>query len=222
MKLSRRTYADHYGPTTGDRVRLADTELIVRIERDSTVYGDEAKFGGGKVIRDGMGQSPTASRASGSPDLVITSVVVLDSSGIYKADVGVRDGRIAAIGKSGNPGVMDGVTPGLRIGASTEILAGEGRILTAGGIDSHVHFISPNQIPDAFHSGVTTLIGGGSGPATGTNATTCTPGGWHIRRMYEAAQAFPLNFGFLGKGNGSAPEPLAEQIRAGALGLKLH
>src|SRR5438874_2324551 len=165
MRLDRRTYADHYGPTTGDRLRLADTDLVVQIERDSTVYGDEAKFGGGKVIRDGMGQSPTASRASGSPDLVITSVVVLDSSGIYKADVGIRDGRIAAIGKSGNPGVMDGVTPGLEISASTEVLAGEGHILTAGAIDSHVHFISPNQIPDAFHSGITTLIGGGTGPA---------------------------------------------------------
>jgi len=222
MKLSRRTYADHYGPTTGDRIRLADTELIVRIERDLTSYGDEAKFGGGKVIRDGMGQSPAATRAGGAPDLVITNVVVVDSGGIYKADVGVRDGRVSAIGKAGNPGVMDGVTPGLEIGASTEILAGEGRLLTAGGIDTHIHFISPNQIPDAFHAGITTLIGGGTGPATGTNATTCTPGAWHIRRMYEAVQAFPLNFGFLGKGNCSSAEPLREQIRAGALGLKLH
>jgi len=222
MKLSRRTYVDHYGPTTGDRIRLADTDLIVRIERDFTVYGDEAKFGGGKVVRDGMGQSPAATRVGGAPDLVITSVVVIDSAGIYKADVGVRDGRISAIGKAGNPGIMDGVTPGLEIGASTEILAGEGRILTAGGIDAHIHFISPNQIPDAFHSGVTTLIGGGTGPNTGTNATTCTPGAWHIRRMYEAAQAFPLNFGFLGKGNASSAQPLREQILAGALGLKLH
>ena len=222
MKLDRRTYADHYGPTTGDRIRLADTSLVVRIERDFTTYGDEAKFGGGKVIRDGMGQSPSATRAAGAPDLVITCVVVIDSSGIYKADVGIRDGRIAAIGKAGNPDVMTGVTPGLEIGASTEILAGEGRILTAGGIDSHIHFISPNQIPDAFHSGVTTLIGGGTGPATGTNATTCTPGAWHLRRMYEAVQAFPLNFGFLGKGNTSTPEPLREQIRGGAIGLKLH
>jgi urease subunit alpha len=222
MKIDRRTYADHYGPTTGDRLRLADTELVVEIERDWTVYGDEAKFGGGKVIRDGMGQSPTASREGGSPDLVITSAIVLDSRGIYKADVGIRDGRIAAIGKSGNPGVMDGVTPGLEISASTEVLAGEGHILTAGAIDSHVHFISPNQIPDAFHSGITTLIGGGTGPATGTKATTCTPGAWNIRRMYEAAEAFPLNFGFLGKGNGSDPAALREQIRAGALGLKLH
>jgi urease subunit alpha len=222
MKLDRRTYAAHYGPTTGDRIRLADTEIVIEIERDSTVYGDEAKFGGGKVIRDGMGQSATASRDRGSPDLVITSVVVLDSTGIYKTDVGIRDGRIAALGKAGNPGIMGGVTPGLEIGASTEILAGEGHILTAGAIDSHVHFISPNQIPDAFHSGVTTLIGGGTGPATGTKATTCTPGAWHIRRMYEAAEAFPLNFGFLGKGNGSDADALVEQIRAGALGLKLH
>ena len=222
MKLDRRTYADHYGPTTGDRVRLADTDLVLQIERDWTVYGDEAKFGGGKVIRDGMGQSPAASRETGAPDLVITSVIVLDSTGIYKADVGIRDGRIAAIGKSGNPGVMDGVTPGLEIAASTEILAGEGHILTAGAIDSHVHFISPNQIPDAFHSGITTLIGGGTGPATGTKATTCTPGAWNLRRMYEAVEAFPLNFGFLGKGNGSDPAALREQVRAGALGLKLH
>ena len=222
MKLDRRTYADHYGPTTGDRVRLADTNLIVRIERDLTTYGDEAKFGGGKVIRDGMGQSPDVTRAAGAPDLVITNVIVIDADGIYKADVGIRDGRISAIGKSGNPDVMDHVTPGLAIGASTEILAGEGRMLTAGGIDSHVHFISPNQIPDAFYSGMTTLIGGGTGPATGTNATTCTPGAWNLRRMYEAIEAFPLNFGFLGKGNASSHEPLREQIRAGAIGLKLH
>src|SRR5262245_34157695 len=222
MKLSRETYSDHYGPTTGDRIRLADTELVVRIERDFTTYGEEAKFGGGKVIRDGMGQSPSVTRAAGAPDLVITNALVVDVSGIYKADVGIRDGRISAIGKAGNPDVMDGVGGGLAIGASTEILAGEGHILTAGGIDSHIHFISPNQIPDAFHSGVTTLIGGGTGPATGTNATTCTPGAWNIRRMYEAAQAFPLNFGFLGKGNASSKEPLREQIRAGAIGLKLH
>ena len=222
MKLSRRTYADHFGPTTGDRIRLADTNLIVRIERDFTTYGDEVKFGGGKVIRDGMGQSPTVTRAAGAPDLVITNAVVIDASGIYKADVGVRDGRIAAIGKAGNSGIMAGVTRGLEIGASTEIIAGEGKILTAGGIDAHVHFISPNQIPDAFHSGITTLIGGGTGPATGTNATTCTPGAWHLRRMYEAAQGYPLNFGFLGKGNASTPEPLREQVRGGAPGLKLH
>jgi urease subunit alpha len=222
MKIDRRTYADHYGPTVGDRVRLADTNLIVRVEHDYTTYGDEVKFGGGKVIRDGMGQSPTITRAAGAPDLVITNALVIDVAGIYKADVGIRDGRISAIGKAGNPDIMDGITPGLEIGASTEILAGEGRILTAGGIDSHIHFISPNQFPDAFHSGVTTLIGGGTGPATGTNATTCTPGAWNLRRMYEAVQAFPMNFGFLGKGNASSKEPLREQIRAGAIGLKLH
>jgi urease subunit alpha len=222
VNISRRIYADHYGPTTGDRIRLGDTDLIIEIEHDATVYGDEAKFGGGKVIRDGMGQSPAASRRGGSPDLVITNVVIIDAAGIRKADVGVRDGRIAAIGKAGNPGIMNGVTDGLEISASTEVLAGEGHILTAGAIDSHVHFISPNQIPDAFYSGITTLIGGGSGPATGTKATTCTPGPWNIRRMYEASEAFPLNFGFLGKGNSSAPDSLREQIRAGALGLKLH
>src|SRR5689334_16653278 len=222
MKIDRRTYASHYGPTTGDRIRLADTNLVIAIEGDATVYGDEAKFGGGKVIRDGMGQSATASRAGGSPDLVITNVIIVDSSGIRKADVGVRDGRISGIGKAGNPGVMDGVSPELVIGASTEVLAGEGHILTAGAIDTHVHFISPNQIPEAFYAGITTLIGGGTGPATGTNATTCTPGAWHIRRMYEALEAFPLNFGLLGKGNASAPNALREQIVAGAIGWKLH
>ncbi len=222
MKIDRHTYADHYGPTTGDRIRLGDTNLIIEVEADRTVYGDEVKFGGGKVIRDGMGQSPQATRAGGAPDLIITNALILDYTGIYKADVAIRDGRIAAIGKAGNPGIMDGVTPGMAIGASTEILAGEGQILTAGGIDSHIHFISPNQIPEAFYSGVTTLIGGGTGPATGTNATTCTPGAWNLRRMYEAAEAFPLNFGFLGKGNSSLPESLREQVRAGALGLKLH
>jgi len=222
VRIDRHSYADHYGPTTGDRVRLGDTGLIIEVESDRTFYGDEVKFGGGKVIRDGMGQSPEATRAGGAPDLVITNALILDYTGIYKADVAVRDGRIAAIGKAGNPGIMDGVTAGMEIGASTEIIAGEGRILTAGGIDTHIHFISPNQIPEAFYSGVTTLIGGGTGPATGTNATTCTPGAWNIRRMYEATEAFPLNFGFLGKGNSSLPESLREQIRAGALGLKLH
>jgi urease subunit alpha len=222
MKIDRHTYADHYGPTTGDRVRLGDTDLIIEVEADRTVYGDEVKFGGGKVIRDGMGQSPQATRSGGAPDLVITNALILDHTGIYKADVAIRDGRISAIGKAGNPGIMDGVSPGMAIGASTEILAGEGQILTAGGIDSHIHFISPNQIPEAFYSGVTTLIGGGTGPATGTNATTCTPGAWNIRLMYEAAEAFPLNFGFFGKGNSSLPESLREQIQAGALGLKLH
>src|SRR5262252_9250908 len=222
MRIDRHTYADHFGPTTGDRVRLGDTDLIVEVEHDHATYGDEVKFGGGKVIRDGMGQSAESTRAGGAPDLVITNAIVLDYTGIYKADVAIRDGRISAIGKSGNSGIMDGVTPGMEIGASTEILAGEGRILTAGGVDAHIHFISPNQIPEAFYSGVTTLIGGGTGPATGTNATTCTPGAWNIRRMYEAAEAFPLNFGFLGKGNSSGRDALGEQIRAGALGLKLH
>jgi urease subunit alpha len=222
MKIDRRAYADHYGPTTGDQIRLAETDLIVEIESDATSYGDEAKFGGGKVIRDGMGQSARASRSAGSPDLVITNVVIIDAAGIRKADVGVRDGRISAIGNAGNSDVMDGVTAGLEISASTEVLAGEGHILTAGAIDTHVHFISPNQIPDAFYSGVTTLIGGGTGPATGTKATTCTPGPWYIRRMYESVEAFPLNFGFLGKGNASGADALREQIRAGALGLKLH
>ena len=208
-------------PTTGDRVRLADTELVVEIERDATVYGDEAKFGGGKVIRDGMGQSPKASRTNGSPDLVITSAIVLDSTGIYKADVGIRDGRVSAIGKSGNPGVMDGVTPGLEISASTEVLAGEGHILTAGAIDAHVHFISPNQIPDAFHSGITTLIGGAPVLQPGRKRPPAP------RRVEHPADvrsggAFPLNFGFLAKGNGSDPAALREQVRAGALGLKLH
>ena len=222
MKIDRSSYAEHFGPTTGDRVRLGDTDLFIEVESDHTVYGDEVKFGGGKVIRDGMGQSPSASREGGSPDLVITNALVLDHTGIFKADIAVRDGRISAIGKAGNPGIMDGVTEGMAISASTEILAGEGRIVTAGGIDVHIHFISPNQIPEAFYSGVTTLIGGGTGPATGTNATTCTPGPWNIRRMYEASEAFPLNFGYLGKGNSSLPEALEEQIRAGALGLKLH
>jgi urease subunit alpha len=222
MRIDRHTYAEHYGPTVGDRLRLGDTNLVIEVENDFAVYGDEVKFGGGKVIRDGMGQSSEATRAGGAPDLVITNALIVDYTGIYKADVAIRDGLISAIGKAGNPGIMDGVTAGMEIGASTEILAGEGHILTAGGIDTHIHFISPNQIPEAFYSGVTTLIGGGTGPATGTNATTCTPGAWNIRRMYEAAEAFPLNFGFLGKGNSSLPESLREQIRAGALGLKLH
>ena len=222
MKIDRSSYGEHFGPTTGDGVRLGDTDLFIEVELDHTVYGDEVKFGGGKVIRDGMGQSASASRESGAPDLVITNALVLDYTGIFKADIAVRDGRISAIGKAGNPDIMDGVTEGMAISASTEILAGEGRIITAGGIDVHIHFISPNQIPEAFYSGVTTLIGGGTGPATGTNATTCTPGPWNIRRMYEASEAFPLNFGFLGKGNSSLPGALEEQVRAGALGLKLH
>ncbi|HXG22759.1 MAG TPA: urease subunit alpha [Methylomirabilota bacterium] len=220
--IGRRQYAEMFGPTVGDRVRLADTELLIEIERDFTVYGDEVKFGGGKVIRDGMGQSPLQTSVDGAPDLVITNVVVLDYWGIVKADVGVKDGRICGIGKAGNPLLMDGVSPELIIGPGTEILAGEGKILTAGGIDTHIHFICPQQITEALASGVTTMIGGGTGPATGTNATTCTPGPWNLARMLEAVEEYPLNFGFLGKGNASRPEALREQIEAGAVGLKLH
>ncbi len=222
MKLTRRQYADLYGPTTGDRVRLADTELLIQIERDYTTYGEEVKFGGGKVIRDGLGQSSTAVRADNIPDLVITNAIILDHWGVVKADVGIRDGRIWAIGKAGNPGIQDGVTPGLTIGASTEIIAGEGHILTAGGVDTHIHFIAPQQAWTALESGVTTMIGGGTGPTAGTSATTCTPGEWSIHRMLESLSGLPLNFGLLGKGNASTRAPLAEQIRAGALGLKLH
>ena len=221
MTISRRAYADLYGPTTGDRVRLGDTSLLLEIEKDFARYGEEVVFGGGKVIRDGQGQSQV-SRAEGAADLVITNAIVVDHWGIVKADVGVRDGRICAIGKAGNPDVQDGVTPGLAIGPSTEIIAGEHRILTAGGIDSHVHFISPQQGWEALYSGVTTLIGGGTGPAEGTRATTCTPGEWHMHRMLEAAEGLPLNFGFLGKGNATRPDALVEQILAGAVGLKLH
>jgi urease subunit alpha len=221
VKIPRRTYADLYGPTTGDRLRLGDTSLVLEIERDHARYGDEVVFGGGKVIRDGQGQSQ-ATRASGAPDLVITNVILVDHWGVVKADVGVRDGRICAIGKAGNPDIQDGVAAGLEIGPSTEIVAGEHRILTAGGIDSHIHFISPQQAWEALYSGVTTMIGGGTGPADGTRATTCTPGEWNIHRMLEAAEGLPLNFGFLGKGNASRPEPLVEQIAAGAMGLKLH
>jgi urease subunit alpha len=222
MKLSRRQYVDLYGPTTGDRIRLADTELIVEVEQDLTTPGEEAKFGGGKVIRDGMGQSPMATRAKGSLDVVVTNAVILDYWGIVKADIGIRDGRIVGIGKSGNPDLMDGVTPGMVIGPGTEVIAGEGKIITAGGIESHVHFICPQLIPEALSSGMTTLLGGGTGPATGTNATTCTPGAWNIARMLEAADGFPINLGFMGKGNASLPEALVEQVEAGAIGLKLH
>ncbi len=220
--ISRRHYAEMFGPTTGDRLRLADTDLIIEIEKDCTVYGDEVKFGGGKVIRDGMGQSAVHTSAHGTPDLVITNVIVLDHWGIIKADVGIKNGRICGIGKAGNPLLMDGVSPELIIGPGTEILAGEGKILTAGGVDSHIHFICPQQITEALASGVTTMIGGGTGPATGTNATTCTPGPWNLARMLEAVEEYPLNFGFLGKGNASRPEGLREQIEAGAIGLKLH
>jgi urease subunit alpha len=221
MKIPRNAYAGLYGPTTGDRVRLADTDLFLSIERDAAIYGEEVTFGGGKVIRDGQGQSQVT-RREGAPDLVITNVIVVDHWGVVKADVGVRDGRICAIGKAGNPDIQDGVTPGLAIGPSTEIIAGEHRILTAGGIDAHIHFISPQQVQEALYSGVTTMIGGGTGPAEGTRATTCTPGEWNIHRMIEATEGLPMNFGFLGKGNASTAEALVEQVRAGAIGLKLH
>lgn len=216
--ISRRAYAEMFGPTVGDRVRLADTELWLEVEKDYTVYGDEVKFGGGKVIRDGMGQSQRPSQET--PDLVITNAVVLDYWGIVKADVAVKDGRIHAIGKAGNPDVQPGVT--IVIGPGTEVLAGEGAILTAGGIDSHIHFICPQQIEEALASGVTTMIGGGTGPNTGTNATTCTPGPWNMHRMLESLDGFPMNFGLLGKGNASQPDALREQVAAGAVGLKLH
>ncbi|GAB3533065.1 urease subunit alpha [Photobacterium alginatilyticum] len=216
--ISRQAYGEMFGPTVGDRLRLADTELWLEIEKDYTRYGDEVKFGGGKVIRDGMGQSQLPS--SFTPDLVITNAVILDYWGIVKADVAVKDGRISAIGKAGNPDVQSGVD--IVIGPGTEILAGEGAILTAGGIDSHIHFICPQQIEEALCSGITTMLGGGTGPATGTNATTCTPGPWNIHRMLEALDTFPMNFGLLGKGNASLPEALHEQVEAGAIGLKLH
>jgi urease subunit alpha len=217
--MDRRAYAETYGPTVGDRVRLADTDLFIEIERDYTTYGDEVKFGGGKVIRDGMGQSPI-SRTGGAVDLVITNALILDWWGIVKADVGIKDGKIEKIGKAGNPYIQDNVD--IIIGPATEVVAGEGAILTAGGIDSHIHFICPQQIETAIASGITTMIGGGTGPATGTNATTCTPGAWHLARMLQSADAFPVNLGFLGKGNSSQPEGLVEQIVAGAMGLKLH
>lgn len=220
--MKGKDYADMYGPTTGDRVRLADTGLILEIEQDYTVYGDESKFGGGKSIRDGMGQSSSVSRDGGALDMLITNAVIVDFWGIVKGDIGIKDGRIVAVGKSGNPDIMEGVTPGLVIGASTEVIAGEGLIATAGGIDTHIHFICPQQIETALYSGITTMIGGGTGPADGTNATTCTPGKYNMFRMLEAAEAFPMNLGFLGKGNASFPEPLIEQIQAGAIGLKLH
>lgn len=218
-RMDRRAYAETFGPTTGDRVRLADTELFIEVEKDFTTYGDEVKFGGGKVIRDGMGQSPI-SNADGAVDTVITNALILDWWGIVKADVGIKDGKIYKIGKAGNPYIQDRVD--IIIGPGTEVIAGEGMILTAGGIDSHIHFICPQQIEVAITSGITTMIGGGTGPATGTNATTCTPGPWHMYRMLQAADAFPVNLGFLGKGNSSQPQGLVEQICAGAMGLKLH
>ncbi len=218
-RMDRRAYAETFGPTVGDRVRLADTDLFIEVEQDYTTYGDEVKFGGGKVIRDGMGQSPI-SNADGAADLVITNALILDWWGIVKADIGIKNGRIFKIGKAGNPYIQDNVD--IIIGPSTEALAGEGMILTAGGIDSHIHFICPQQIETAIASGITTMIGGGTGPATGTNATTCTPGPWNIHRMLQAADAFPVNLGFLGKGNSSQPQGLVEQVAAGAIGLKLH
>ena len=218
-RMNRRAYAETFGPTVGDRVRLADTELIIEVERDYTTYGDEVKFGGGKVIRDGMGQSPITN-ADGAVDAVITNALILDWWGIVKADVGIKDGKIYAIGKAGNPYIQDNVN--IIIGPGTEAIAGEGMILTAGGIDSHIHFICPQQIEVAIAAGITTMIGGGTGPAAGTNATTCTPGPWNIYRMLQAADAFPMNLGFLGKGNSAKPEGLREQLEAGAMGLKLH
>ena len=218
-KMDRRAYAEHYGPTLGDRVRLADTELFIEIEKDFTTYGEEVKFGGGKVIRDGMGQSPITNR-DGAVDVVITNAVILDWWGVVKADIGIKNGLIAKIGKAGNPLTQPNVD--IIIGPGTEVIAGEGAIVTAGGIDSHIHFICPQQIEVALASGVTTMIGGGTGPATGTNATTCTPGPWNMHRMLQAAEAFPMNLGFLGKGNAAKPEALAEQIEAGGIGLKLH
>ena len=221
ITLNREHYISMYGPTTGDKIRLADTEIIIEIEHDHTIYGEEVKFGGGKSIRDGMAQSASVS-ADIAPDLVITNIVVFDYWGIVKADLGIKNGKIIAIGKAGNPDIMDGVHPELIIGASTEIIAGEGLIITAGGIDTHIHFICPQQIETALYSGVTTLIGGGTGPADGTNATTCTPGAWNLARMLESAEAFPVNLGFTAKGNCSTHEPLIEQVKAGAIGLKLH
>ncbi len=218
-KITRQAYAEMFGPTTGDRLRLADTELIIEVEKDYTIYGEEVKFGGGKVIRDGMGQGQRVSAET--VDTVITNALIVDAvTGIIKADIGLKDGRIAAIGKAGNPDIQPGVE--IVVGPGTEVIAGEGMIVTAGGIDSHIHFICPQQIDEALYSGVTTMLGGGTGPATGTYATTCTPGPWHIHRMLEAAEAFPMNLGFLGKGNASLPEALREQVEAGVIGLKLH
>lgn len=220
--LRRANYAGMYGPTKGDKVRLGDTELLIEIENDYTVYGDEAKFGGGKTIRDGMAQSATATREEGVLDFVITSVIIIDHWGIVKADIGIKDGKIVGIGKAGNPDTMEGVSKNMVIGASTEVHGGAGLIATAGGIDTHIHFICPQQIDHALFSGITTMLGGGTGPADGTAATTVTPGAWNIQKMLEAAEAYPMNLGFMGKGNCAAIAPLEEQIEAGALGLKIH
>ena len=218
-EIDRSAYADMFGPTTGDRVRLGDTDLIIEVEDDRTVYGEEVKFGGGKVIRDGMGQAQTT-RADGAVDTVVTNALIIDYIGIYKADIGLKDGRIAAIGKAGNPDVQPGVD--IVVGPGTEAIAAEGKIVTAGGLDVHIHFICPQQIDDALYSGLTTMMGGGTGPAAGSNATTCTPGPWHIGRMLQAAEAFPMNLGFFGKGNASTPAALEEQVKAGVCALKLH
>lgn len=221
-KIDGKKYIAMFGPTTGDKIRLADTNLLIEIEKDFTVYGDEIKFGGGKTIRDGMGQSVHTTSADGDLDLVITNCVILDYTGIYKADIGIKNGKIAGIGKAGNPDTMDGVTPGMTVGASTEALAGEGLIVTAGGIDTHIHFISPEQVDTALAAGITTMIGGGTGPADGTNATTCTPGPWNMAMMLKAAEAFPMNIGYLGKGNCGDTKSLEEQVHAGCCGLKIH
>src|SRR5678816_3752281 len=220
-KMKRRHYAEMFGPTTGDKVRLGDTSLVLEVEKDFACYGDECKFGGGKVIREGMGQAAGVGQDE-ALDCVITNALVVDYTGIFKADIGIKNGLIAGIGKAGNPDVMNGVTPGMIVGVTTEVIAGEGLILTAGGIDTHIHYICPQQAFEAIASGVTTFVGGGTGPATGTNATTCTPGAWNIARMLEATDALPLNMGLTGKGNSSRPEGLLDQIRAGAVGLKLH
>ena len=222
LRINRIKYANMYGPTTGDKLRLGDTDLIIEVEKDHTVYGDESKFGGGKTVRDGMAQSATATRENGVLDFVITSVLVIDHWGIVKADIGIKDGKIVGIGKAGNPDTMDGVDENMIIGASTEVHGGAGLIATAGGVDSHIHFICPQQIDHSLFSGITTMIGGGTGPADGTNATTVTPGAWNIQKMLEAAEAFPMNLGFLGKANCASIEPLREQVEAGALGLKIH
>jgi len=222
LSINRIKYANMFGPTTGDKVRLGDTDLIIEIEKDFTVYGDEGKFGGGKTIRDGMAQSATKVRADNVLDFVITSVMIIDHWGVVKADIGIKNGKIVGIGKAGNPDTMDGVTPNMIIGASTEVHGGAGLIATAGGIDTHIHFICPQQIDHALFSGITTMIGGGTGPADGTNATTVTPGAWNIEKMLQSAEAFPMNLGFFGKGNCAEEAPLEEQIEAGALGLKIH
>lgn len=222
MQLSSQEYASMYGPSTGDKVRLGDTDLFIQVERDYTTYGEEMKFGGGKTIRDGMGQNTTMTNKNGALDMVLTNALILDYWGIVKADIGIKGGKIVAIGKSGNPDIMDGVHPALVVGAGTEVVSAEGKIVTAGGVDTHVHYICPQQVETSLYAGMTTMIGGGVGPAVGTYATTCSPGEFNLQKMLEAVEAFPMNFGFLGKGNCASPAPLEEQIRAGAIGMKLH